>query len=77
MVSLLEMKHWTSKSYTLVVVSFWLMFGGDQQIAANVTEPSKELLSFHRVAIVVLQLTHGQNDVYQVQKLFVKIITII
>ena len=65
MVSLLEINH----NYTLSVVCFWVMFGGDQQIVANVTDPSEELLSFHRVAIVVLQLTHGQNDVYQVQNM--------
>ena len=35
-------------------------------MVANVTVPSEELILFHRVAVVVLQLTYGQNDVYKV-----------
>lgn len=49
-----------------VVANFWLLFGGDEQLAANITEPSEELTSVHRIFILLFRMSLIDDYPYQV-----------
>lgn len=38
-------------------VIFWTMFGGERQIAANITDTSEELQYVHRVVVMLLRMS--------------------
>ena len=49
-----------------VVANFWLLFGGDEQTAANITEPSEELTSVHRIFTMLFRMSLIDDYPYQV-----------
>lgn len=48
------------------MANFWLLFGGDEQTAANITEPSEELTSVHRIFTMLFRMSLIDDYPYQV-----------
>jgi hypothetical protein len=54
--------------YFPYVASFWLIIGGDQQSLANITAPSEELTSIHRLIVMLFRMTLVDDYPYQVNR---------
>ena len=53
--------------FYVTAVNFWVMFGGEQQTAANLTDPSPDLFHFHRVAVMLFRMSLIDSYPYEVR----------
>lgn len=52
--------------YFPIVVVFWVLFGGEQQINANITDTSLDLTEPYRVAVMLFRMTLVDDYPYDV-----------
>lgn len=51
---------------------FWVLFGGEQQLNANITDTSLDLTRPHRVAVMLFRMTLVDDYPYDVSIVSVK-----